>query len=507
MKSLKVISVLTAGLLALPLCACSKKKGGGSSGDEVVPPDPVPPVTECTHESVTESVTAATCTQDGLKTFVCNDCSVTVRTEVIEALGHDYSHAQENGKCGRDGCEQKISSLNLSYTLSDDGTYYTVSNANRSDDCKDLVIPEYYNNIPVRKIADEAFAGNSAIESVSIPKTITSIGAGAFNGCNISSLYYNAEECEDFNGRNWVFYPASNQSGMAVIIGKSVKRIPKQLFYPLITDPSVIPQITSVTFEDGSSLEEIGSYAFYKTIATTITFPDTVKTIGDYAFFASGLKTVSFSNSLEQIGNSSFNYCVNIETVDLSGTKLVNLQDSVFRNCSGIKTLSLPSTLEEIENKAFYGCTGITKIDTVNVTTVGESAFENCSSVSELVLGEQLKSVGKSVFKNCNAVANIMVKSISLDDFVASNCVFENAGLKNGVFVTFENAAMRIPARMFFSSANTESNIKIATLTIGSGVTEIGDYAFNGVTVDTLVNNSNASVGKGNDALTQSEGE
>ena len=36
--------------------------------------------------------TSATCTKDGVKTFTCKDCKTT-KTEVIEALGHNYSGA------------------------------------------------------------------------------------------------------------------------------------------------------------------------------------------------------------------------------------------------------------------------------------------------------------------------------------------------------------------------------------------------------------------------------
>ena len=36
--------------------------------------------------------TSPTCTKSGVKTFTCKDCKTT-KTEVIEALGHNYSGA------------------------------------------------------------------------------------------------------------------------------------------------------------------------------------------------------------------------------------------------------------------------------------------------------------------------------------------------------------------------------------------------------------------------------
>ena len=47
----------------------------------------------------------------------------------------------------------------------------------------DIVIPDYYNNLPVKVIDEYAFMGCNKLERVTIPNTIISINAYAFSDC------------------------------------------------------------------------------------------------------------------------------------------------------------------------------------------------------------------------------------------------------------------------------------------------------------------------------------
>lgn len=55
----------------------------------------------CTHEHSKEVIVEATCTRDGSKSIVCQNCGETLSTEVIPAAGHHY----EDGKCTDCGAE------------------------------------------------------------------------------------------------------------------------------------------------------------------------------------------------------------------------------------------------------------------------------------------------------------------------------------------------------------------------------------------------------------------
>lgn len=70
-------------------------------------------------------------------------------------------------------------STGLEYTMSDDGTYYTLTGTGTNTDT-DVVVLSAHNGLPVTSIGEDAFNGSVWIKSVFIPDSITSIGEGAF---------------------------------------------------------------------------------------------------------------------------------------------------------------------------------------------------------------------------------------------------------------------------------------------------------------------------------------
>ena len=134
-----------------------------------------------THTEVIDKAVAPTCTETGLtKGKHCSACGeVLVAQEIIPAKGHDDQN--NDGIC--DICTTKFASIGLVYTLSDDGTYYSVSGIGNCKDT-DIVIPLMHNGLPVKEIADEAFHHCYRLTSVVIFDSVTSIGDQAFYYCS-----------------------------------------------------------------------------------------------------------------------------------------------------------------------------------------------------------------------------------------------------------------------------------------------------------------------------------
>jgi hypothetical protein len=59
------------------------------------------------------------------------------------------------------------------------------------------------------------------------------------------------------------------RAGITVTVGANVKRIPAYLFYAADSDA---PNVVSLTFEDDSVCESIGTYAFYTNSGTVLDF-------------------------------------------------------------------------------------------------------------------------------------------------------------------------------------------------------------------------------------------
>ncbi len=61
---------------------------------------------------------------------------------------------------------------------------------------KGMVIPSTYNSLPISYITNDVFAADTALESVTFPSEITSIGAGAFAGCtSLSAVTFSDTSC------------------------------------------------------------------------------------------------------------------------------------------------------------------------------------------------------------------------------------------------------------------------------------------------------------------------
>lgn len=152
-------------------------------------------------------------------------------------------------------------------------------------------IPEKIANIPVTKIGEGAFCGNTKIQSLMIPAGIREIGNGAME--SMSSL--NKITVDKDNQ----FY--SSEGG--VLFNKDKTELllyPQDSYNRTYSTPDSVKVIAKRAFENckigilvlNSGLEKIGDKAFYNSSRlSTVTIPETVKEIGIWAFWnATNLK-------------------------------------------------------------------------------------------------------------------------------------------------------------------------------------------------------------------------
>ncbi|MBR3686482.1 MAG: leucine-rich repeat domain-containing protein [Clostridia bacterium] len=167
----------------------------------------------------------------------------------------------------------------------------------------------------VTAIAASAFEGNADITSVSIPESVVSIGAAAFNGCrNISYIYFNAANMADVSAP-YIFQCAGQDGdGIRAVIGNKVTRVPAYLFSGGASGVYSV-KVTSVEFEEGSICTELGQGAFYYCMdLSSFKAPATLEKIESCALmnstsdatfdFSACLQIPSLSDSYIGSGNS-----------------------------------------------------------------------------------------------------------------------------------------------------------------------------------------------------------
>lgn len=80
-----------------------------------------------------------------------------------------------------------------------------------------------------------------------------------------------------------------------------------------------------------------------------------------------------------------------------------------FRDCSGLTGVDIGPNVKTIGFDAFWNCTSLTKIHIPdNVTTIANWAFEGCTSLERVEIGSGMTSIGGSAFVGCTSVERII---------------------------------------------------------------------------------------------------
>lgn len=132
---------------------------------------------------------------------------------------------------------------------------------------------------------------------------------------------------------------------------------------------------------NGITVETIDHAAFYNSVVTSVTIPDSVTFISDSAFaYCSSLTNISIPNSVTAIGSFAFEGCTKLESITLPSS-LLTISEFLFYDCSQLTTIHIPDSVSSIRQYAFYNCGKLETIRIpVSVTSIGSYAFDDCPS-------------------------------------------------------------------------------------------------------------------------------
>ena len=443
----------------------------------------------CVFSAEGRTVTAPTCTEDGLVEYVCS-CGE-VKTEVIPASGHSY----EDGKCSVCGRPKPSEGLKMKLI---DGKYYSVS---RLGDCTDLhvVIPDVYEGLPVMQIERNAFL-RAEIESVTLPASIKTIKAAAFAQCkNLKMLY--VEDLAAFLAID--FQVDKNDACKSNPVCGADLYVDGELVTELVIPEgsNVAPyalygcnSIVSVIFSEG--VREVGVYAFAKCLALEVLrFSSTVEAVGSYAF--------DECPALREVHAADVASWCNIEftTRDLDRwmpSNPVIQTKTLLIDGKPVTDLVIPANVREVKPFTFYFCETIETIRfEEGVRVIEHCAFGFCTSLREITLPSTVEQAWggfiETPIKRVNAadlesyIAMTMKGSLLHPDtelyiggekptsVVIPSTVKElGSAFYNCVQLTevvFEEGIERIGSAAFY-------NTSIAEIVIPDGVVSIGSSAF-----------------------------
>ena len=117
-------------------------------------------------------------------------------------------------------------------------------------------------------------------------------------------------------------------------------------------------------------------------------------------------------NSAFQNNNFVSGAVVIPSSVTNNGTpySVTSIGESAFENCSGLTSVTIPNSVTSIGVWAFYECSGLTSITIPNsVTSIGESAFSWCSSLTSVTIPNSVTSIGRSAFYGCSGLTSVTI--------------------------------------------------------------------------------------------------
>lgn len=256
-----------------------------------------------------------------------------------------------------------------------DGTFYNCSGL------LSLTLPESI--VEIRT----PFGYCSALKSIEFPEGLKKISGFAVYGCesiesihipkNVSSIYY-SEGC--FCGCTSL---------------KSITVDPENTVYDSRENCNAIIQTAKNTLIEGCNtsfipygVEIIGEYAFYNRKITSITIPETVIRITQRAFSGcTMLAAITIPESVKDIWYEAFQNCTSLASAAVLGS--VSFGSRVFYNCLGLMRVEIP-----------------------NVTYIGDSCFGNCNFES-IVIPASVTGIGNYAFQSCDDLKSITVMSAS----------------------------------------------------------------------------------------------
>ena len=285
----------------------------------------------------------ATCEEDGYTRHTCI-CGDYFDSDYVYATGHN----SVDGYCSV--CGILIPSEGLEFTLFNYEGYALTGLGTCTDN--DIIIPEYYNGLPVTRINDNAFYECDSLTSIIISDSVTSIGYESFFGCD---------------------------SLTTVVIGNSLTEISSCAFQECraltsINIPNTVTYIGESSFQDCSSL-------------TSIVIPEGVTYIGNNQYSGcSSLTNITIPSTVTGIGSFAFYNCTSLETAIFEeGSQLSDIWNGVFLECDSLISISIPEGVTFIENCAFWGCDSLVSITIPeSVTKIYEDAFHGCDALTHI---------------------------------------------------------------------------------------------------------------------------
>ncbi len=355
----------------------------------------------------------------------------------------------------------------------------------------------------VTSIGDHAFYECTNLESVIIPDSVTSIGDFAFYQCtrlphilipkSVTRIGEKAfAKCEKLT------------TAVVANINSNINREEEHYAFDLDKDPYVSSFVLYSKGEAELVSDYISDYNKCDGLKWSLRLDNGCLTISPESNDDNSEKAI---NNYPDFHALLENYPVREVVIEEGVT---SIGDEAFAGCRGLTSVTIPESVTSIGKSAFSGCWSLTSVNIPkSLPSIGDSAFRECWSLTSVTFPTLFHGYGmcdktlrieNSVFYECVSLEslsywdpdygswwyNLGISDLSIGDYAFFKCVhLKNDGFFSDVSSVGDSA---------FYGCSSLTSVKIL-----ENVTHIGKYAFGECTSMTSVDipNSITSIGDG----------
>ncbi len=272
-------------------------------------------------------------------------------------------------------------------------------------------------------IEEKAFQGCSNLTEISLPDTLTSIGASPFYNCTLLATirvpFLGLTPTDTTNDYIGFFFGATSrdyqynfipESVTNIIIGNVETSISQKSFYRIQT-------IQSITLGDHvTTIDNQGFFYAYGLVNMVV--PDNVTSIGTQAFgTCSALKTIDFGNGVASIPANVLKGSSLIEEVTI-GENVTSIDYTIFGGATfehfeklNFNARNCPDPTSSYSYTPFYHQTALKRVVVGNnCQRIPKYLCHSCTGITHLTIGTAVTSIGASAFSGCTSLATIVCK-------------------------------------------------------------------------------------------------
>ena len=186
---------------------------------------------------------------------------------------------------------------------------------------------------------------------------------------------------------------------------------------------------------------------------------------------AGNVKRIYIKSEATSVG--SFRRLKMLEYVELPET-VTTIGESAFEDCNSLTTIDLPSLVTDIGERAFVGCDKLSEITLPQgLQGIGACAFLDCLSLVKIDIPDSVQNIGEGAFGGCSSLEQINVGINNAVYKSVDGALIDN----NGTLLRATTAGI-IPEETSIIGAYAFSGLDIEDIIIPEGITSVGNSAF-----------------------------